>query len=84
MGTVIETVQNPDKVESQGVYFVYHKIQARFGLTFEQFQEMNRRGDWEHFIRAQQAAAEKERRAQAGKAREVYRRGVGLKNNIMD
>lgn len=72
MGTVVETVPNPGLVESQGVYFEYHKIQARFGLTFEQFQAMNKRGDWEHFIRAQQSDAEAKRRVYAAKARSAY------------
>lgn len=77
--TVIETIQNPDVVERQGVYYQYHKINARFGITFEQFLAMNKRGDWEHFIRAQQAAAEKERREYAAKARELYAQQAGGK-----
>lgn len=38
---------NDRLLESLGEYFVYHNIQTRCGLTFEQFIDKWERGVWE-------------------------------------
>jgi len=38
---------NDRLLESLGEYFVYHKIQKRCGLTFEQFIDKWERGVWQ-------------------------------------
>ena len=41
-----------DRIEKLGIYFVYHNILRRFGLTFEQFVEKVDNGSWEVIINA--------------------------------
>lgn len=38
---------NDELLDRLGVYFVYHEVHERYGITFEQFVERNQRGTWE-------------------------------------
>ena len=38
---------NDDLLEKLGIYFVYHDIYNRFGITFESFIDKWSRGVWE-------------------------------------
>ena len=38
---------NDEMLERLGIYFVYHEVHTRYGITFELFVERNQRGTWE-------------------------------------
>lgn len=42
-----EKEMNDDLLEKLGIYFVYHDIYNRFGITFESFIDKWSRGVWE-------------------------------------
>lgn len=43
-----------DRIDKLGVYFIYHNILERFGLTFESFVYKVDNGTWDNYIRERQ------------------------------